>query len=645
MTVPTKTLTIDVFESDGTAISGATITLKMTGYDIYQDQVVDRAEESTTTSPAGRATFAIFPNTLGERLDARGQHTAYVLKIRHPVNNRKIYQTVFRMPNADSNLTDLAGNVEPATASPVVVAAGIVVKLSDGTYAVRVLQTSGGGISITNGDGEDDNPTIALANDVAAFEALTGTGIPARTAADTWALRTLAAPAAGITIANPAGIAGNPTLALADDLAALEGLATTGLAVRTAASAWAARTLTAPAAGITITNGDGVAGNPTLVLANDLAALEGLGATGLAARTGADAWAQRSIAAGANIAVTNGDGVAGNPSIAVTGIGVTIQAWDADLDALAALPATAGMLSRTGAGAFAARTLQAGANIALTNADGSAGNPSIAVSGIGVTIQAWDADLDAIAALAATAGMLARTGAGAFTARTLTAPAAGFTITNSTGAAGNPTFVLADDLNALEGLATTGLAVRTAASTWATRTLTQGNGTLVTNGDGTAGNPTVAADLTGGSGAALAAAASAGAATSLARSDHAHQYQLESLVIACSDETTALTVGTGKVTFRMPYAFTLVGLPRASLTTAQASGSIFTVNIKETGVTIFSTKITIDNTEKTTTTAATPPVVSDTALADDAEMTVDIDQIGDGTAKGLKVVLIGRKSS
>ncbi|CCD92593.1 hypothetical protein BRAO375_2100019 [Bradyrhizobium sp. ORS 375] len=33
----------------------------------------------------------------------------------------------------------------------------------------------------------------------------------------------------------------------------------------------AARTITAPAAGITISNGDGVAGNPTLALANDLA--------------------------------------------------------------------------------------------------------------------------------------------------------------------------------------------------------------------------------------------------------------------------------------------------------------------------------------------------------------------------------------
>ena len=49
-------------------------------------------------------------------------------------------------------------------------------------------------------------------------------------------------------------------------------------------------------------------------------------------------------------------------------------------------------------------------------------------------------------------------------------------------------------------------------------------------------------------------------------------------------------------------------------------------------------------TEKTSTTAATPAVISDSAIADDAEITVDIDQIGSGNAgKGLKVWLIGSR--
>lgn len=115
---------------------------------------------------------------------------------------------------------------------------------------------------------------------------------------------------------------------------------------------------------------------------------------------------------------------------------------------------------------------------------------------------------------------------------------------------------------------------------------------------------------------------------------------VQSIIIAVGDETTPATVGVGKVTFRMPYAFTLSGV-RASLKTAQSSGSTFTVDINEGGVSILSTKLTIDNTEKTSTTAATAAVISDASLADDAEITIDIDQVGDGTAIGLKVALIG----
>lgn len=114
-------------------------------------------------------------------------------------------------------------------------------------------------------------------------------------------------------------------------------------------------------------------------------------------------------------------------------------------------------------------------------------------------------------------------------------------------------------------------------------------------------------------------------------------------VIAASDETTALTTGTAKVTFRMPYAMNVTAV-RASLSTAQTSGNILTVDINEGGNSILSTKLTIDNTEKTSTTATTPAVISDSVLADDAEITIDIDQIGNGTAKGLKVVLIGTRA-
>jgi hypothetical protein len=115
----------------------------------------------------------------------------------------------------------------------------------------------------------------------------------------------------------------------------------------------------------------------------------------------------------------------------------------------------------------------------------------------------------------------------------------------------------------------------------------------------------------------------------------------ECIIIAASDETTALTTGTAKATFRMPFAFTLTAV-RASLTTVSSSGTP-TIDINENGTTILSTKITIDASEKTSTTAATAPVISDTSLADDAEITIDIDTAGTGAA-GLKVYLIGYRT-
>lgn len=113
--------------------------------------------------------------------------------------------------------------------------------------------------------------------------------------------------------------------------------------------------------------------------------------------------------------------------------------------------------------------------------------------------------------------------------------------------------------------------------------------------------------------------------------------------VAISDETTALTAGVAKVTFRMPYAFTLSEV-RASVTIAP-TGAALIFDINETGASILSTKLSIDASEKTSTTAATPPVISDTALADDAEITIDIDQIGSTIpGAGAKIYLIGVKT-
>lgn len=112
----------------------------------------------------------------------------------------------------------------------------------------------------------------------------------------------------------------------------------------------------------------------------------------------------------------------------------------------------------------------------------------------------------------------------------------------------------------------------------------------------------------------------------------------ETFIIAISDETTAITTGNAKATFRIPYAFKVLKV-RASLTTFSTSGTP-TFDINESGVSILSTKITIDVNETTSVTAAVPPVISDDALAENAEITIDIDVAGTG-ATGAKIYIIG----
>lgn len=125
--------------------------------------------------------------------------------------------------------------------------------------------------------------------------------------------------------------------------------------------------------------------------------------------------------------------------------------------------------------------------------------------------------------------------------------------------------------------------------------------------------------------------------------EEAGELYTEVLERAISDEVTNLTTGTAKLTFRMPFGFVLTGI-RASVNTAPV-GAAIQVDVNEGGVSIFSTPLTIDDGEKTSVTAATPAVISDATLADDAEITVDIDTVGSTTAgKGLKLVMLGYRT-
>ncbi|HYE86449.1 MAG TPA: hypothetical protein VEA16_08850 [Vicinamibacterales bacterium] len=197
-----------------------------------------------------------------------------------------------------------------------------------------------------------------------------GNGLVVQTGTGTYTARTLTGPAAGITVSNGSGVSGNPTLALANDLAALEAMAGTGIVARTASETYAQRTLTAPAAGFTITDGNGVSGNPTFVLANDLAALEGLSTNGLVVRTGDGTATTRAITGTANeITVGNGDGVSGAPTLslpaALTFTGKTITGGTYTGAALN------GSLGATTPSTVAATTISASGQVTSTLAGGT----------------------------------------------------------------------------------------------------------------------------------------------------------------------------------------------------------------------------------------------------------------------------------
>lgn len=134
---------------------------------------------------------------------------------------------------------------------------------------------------------------------------------------------TLAQPAAGLTITNSVALGGTATFALANDLAAVEGLATTGFVKRTAADTWSTQaaislatdvtgslsgssitdatvanaklqnssiSFAQPAAGLTVTSSAALGGTATFALADDLAGIEAITGTGLVQRTGTNTY-------------------------------------------------------------------------------------------------------------------------------------------------------------------------------------------------------------------------------------------------------------------------------------------------------------------------------------------------------------------
>ena len=169
-------------------------------------------------------------------------------------------------------------------------------------------------------------------------------------------------------------------------LTSLAGYNTNGIMVQTATDTFTGRSLQQPSAGITIGNANGVAGNPNFALANDLNALEGLAGTGFAVRTATDTWAQRTITGTAGqINVSFGDGVSSNPLISLNQSvidGSSIFSGGTGTNSIISLVGTDAIASNTQAISIGHSSQATGVNgVALGGTALSLGNGAVAIGG------------------------------------------------------------------------------------------------------------------------------------------------------------------------------------------------------------------------------------------------------------------------
>jgi hypothetical protein len=287
------------------------------------------------------------------------------------------------MLQSENNLSDLQ-NVSTARTN-----LGLGSMATQNASAVAITGGTISGITITNIDSTTTFQDNAAPTKQFRFEAAS------ITAGNT---RVLTVPDADGTIATTAAVAAGYQ-PLDADLTAVAGLSTNGLLARTGAGTAAVRTLTAPAAGITVTNGDGVAGNPTLALANDLAAVESINTLGFVRRTAADSWSASAITDGDLPSVLTGKTYNGlTPTANATGFslagGTTSKTLTVNNSITLAgtdgttitLPSTSGTLPLNNQTFFIGTTSvainRASASLSLTgvNIDGSAGSSTTATT-------------------------------------------------------------------------------------------------------------------------------------------------------------------------------------------------------------------------------------------------------------------------
>jgi hypothetical protein len=246
--------------------------------------------------------------------------------------------------------------------------------------------STGAGIGITDG-GAQGPYTISLNGTSGSLETA-GTGIVVKTAANTITARSFAVSGSGLSLTNGSGVVGNPTLSLSGLPLVLANTVGTGL-LAVNGSALTPLTITGTASQIAVTSGDGSSGNPIIgIAANPV--LPGTAAVQVPSGT----TAQRAGALGAfrlNLDTGLFEGYNGSWNAFAAGSGVTSIATGTGLTggpitSTGTISIDSTVVTLTGTQTLANKTIS-GANNTLTNiANASLTNSAITINGNSVSL-------------------------------------------------------------------------------------------------------------------------------------------------------------------------------------------------------------------------------------------------------------------